>query len=269
MSDSTVIQLRAGSPVMGIIPTNVEEVFRLANAIHKSGMAPSSFKTPEQITIAIIHGLEIGLPPMTALNGIAVVNGRPTLFGSVVAGLLLSKGFRLDERVEGTGQDRCAVCRVIRKDGSITERKFSVSDAMQAGLWGKPGPWKQYPDRMLAMRARGFAARDGAADALAGLYIAEEMQDVAPIDITPPRKSSAAAKRDGTKDTFDALMKAIEAAPEASDLMALRQEHAEMWSQMPSRWGSMLNESFFYRMKDFGIEVDPDTGAVVEAAEEA
>jgi hypothetical protein len=269
MSESTVIQLRAGSPVMGIIPTNVEEVFRLANAIHKSGMAPSSFKTPEQITIAIIHGLEIGLPPMTALNGIAVVNGRPTLFGSVVAGLLLSKGFRLDERIEGTGQNRFAVCRVIRKDGTVTERRFSVADAIQAGLWGKAGPWKQYPDRMLAMRARGFAARDGAADALAGLYIAEEMQDVAAVDITPPRKSSAAAKRDGTKETFDHLMKAIEAAPEASDLMTLRQEHADEWSAMPGRWANLLNEAFFYRAKDFQIEVDPETGAIVEAAEEA
>lgn len=269
MSESTVIQLRAGAPVMGIIPTNVEEVFRLATAIHKSGMAPSSFKTPEQITIAIIHGLEIGLPPMTALNGIAVVNGRPTLFGSVVAGLLLSKGFRLDERIEGTGQDRFAVCRVIRKDGTVTERRFSVADAMQAGLWGKPGPWKQYPDRMLAMRARGFAARDGAADVLAGLYIAEEMQDVPPIDITPPRKSSAAAKRDGTNDAFNGLMKAIEDAPEASDLMTLRRDHAETWAALPSRWATLANEAYFYRMKDCGVEVDPETGAIIEETQAA
>ena len=77
----------------------------------------------------------------------------------------------------GEGDSRMAVCAVTRPDGTVCERRFSVADAKNAGLWGKQGPWKQYPDRMLAMRARGFAARDGAADVLGGLYLSEELQD--------------------------------------------------------------------------------------------
>lgn len=265
MTDAMVPALIAGRKVAGIVPTTIEEVFRLAQAIAKSGLAPGTLSTPEKITIAIMHGLEIGLPPMMSVQKIAVVNGRPTIWGDAVPALLWSRGFKLDESFA----DGVASCTVTRPDGHKVTRTFSEADARKAGLFGKAGPWSQYPSRMLAMRARGLAARDGAADALSGLYLQEEL-DGGELTVVPiERKSSAAAKRDGTKDTFDALMKAIEAAPEASDLMALRQEHAEMWAQMPSRWASMLNESYFYRMKDFSVEVDPDTGAIVEAGEGA
>jgi hypothetical protein len=55
--------------------------------------------------------------------------------------------------------------------------RFSVSDAKKAGLWGKSGPWTQYPKRMLQLRARGFALRDAFPDVLKGLVTAEEAQD--------------------------------------------------------------------------------------------
>lgn len=264
MTEATQVPaLIAGRKVTGIIPTSIEEVFRLAQAIAKSGLAPGTLGTPEKITIAIMHGLEIGLPPMMSVQKIAVVNGRPTIWGDAVPALLWSRGFKLDETCAGN----VATCTVTRPDGHKVTRTFSEADARKSGLWGKAGPWTQYPGRMLQMRARGLAARDGAADALSGLYLQEEL-DGGELTVVPiERKSSAAAKRDGTKDTFDAMMKAIEAAPEASDLMALRHEHSEMWAQMPSRWASMLNEAFFYRMKDHGIEVDPDTGAIIEQVE--
>lgn len=264
MSETSVVPLRTGAKVSGIVPTSLEEVFRLATAISKSGMAPRGMEKAETIMAAILHGIEIGLPPMTALNKIAVVNGRPTVWGDAVPALLWARGFKIDEAVT----DNVATCTVIRPDGFKITRTFSEADARKAGLWGKSGPWTQYPSRMLQMRARGLAARDGAADALAGMYIAEEMQDAEPIDITP-RKSSAEAKRDGTKEAFDGLMVAIERAPEPSDLMQLRHDNADTWRTMPSRWATLLNEAFYYKAKDFGIEVHPDTGEIVEQEQQA
>jgi hypothetical protein len=259
VTETTVVPLRTGAKVAGIVPTNIEEAFRLASAIAKSGMAPRGMDKPETIMAAMLHGMEIGLPPMTALNKIAVVNGRPTVWGDAVPALLWSRGFKLDETVT----DNIATCTVIRPDGFKITRTFSETDARKAGLWGKAGPWQQYPSRMLQMRARGLAARDGAADALAGMYLAEEAEDIPTIDITP-RKSSAEAKRDGTKEAFDGLMLAIEQAPEPTDLMQLRQDNSEVWRTMPSRWATLLNEAFFYKAKDFGIEVHPETGEIVE-----
>lgn len=185
-----VVALKTGGRIAGIVPQTIEEVFRLANAICKSGMAPNGMKTAEQITIAIMHGLEIGLPPLQAVQRIAVVNGRPTVWGDAIPALLWSRGFKLDEHMDGEdGTERAAVCKVTRPDGAVIERRFSVADAMQAGLWGKQGPWKQYPERMLQMRARGFAARDGAADVLGGLYMREEIEDEKTLkDITPAKE---------------------------------------------------------------------------------
>lgn len=266
MTDATQVPaLIAGRKVTAIIPTNIEEAFRLAQAISKSGLAPSTLRSPEAIMVAIMQGAELGLPPMMSINKIAVVNGRPTLWGDAVPALLWSCGFKIDEACS----DNVSTCTVTRPDGHKITRTFSEADARKAGLWGKAGPWTQYPGRMLQMRARGLAARDGAADALSGLYLQEEI-DGGELTVVPiERKSSAAAKRDGTKETFDHLMKAIEAAPEASDLMILRQQHADEWAGMPGRWANLLNEAFFYRAKDFQIEVDPETGAIVEQDGEA
>ena len=97
--------------------------------------------------------------------------------------LLWARGFKIDETISGGVATRCATCKITRPDGTVIERQFSVEDARRAGLWGKAGPWTQYPDRMLQMRARGFASRDGAADALSGLYLREEVEDGG--DITP------------------------------------------------------------------------------------
>lgn len=240
-----VVQLRTGGRVAGIVPTSIEEVFRLATAISKSGMAPRDMGTPEKLTVAILHGLEIGIPPMMAINKIAVVNGRPTLWGDAIPALLLSKGFTIRETFYGEGDDRFAQCVVIRPNGEQITRNFTVADAKVAGLWGKPGPWKQYPDRMLQMRARGLAARDGAADVLSGIYLAEEMQDVPAEtgELLPPapptngkRKSSSQAKKDGDDIAFNELRGAISGADSIEDLDGIAAKNADFLDELPHGW---------------------------------
>lgn len=184
-----VVSMKAGNPLQAIVPESLEDGYRLAKYIAESGLAPSGMKSPEQILVAILHGLEIGLPPMQAIQKIAVINGRPTIWGDAVIGLLLSRGFKVREkeliRANTVGEVNGYECTVIRPNGDEITRRFTESDAKTAKLWGKQGPWQQYPKRMLQMRARGLAARDGAADVLSGLYLYEEAQDIEPVDITP------------------------------------------------------------------------------------
>lgn len=184
---ANAVAIKAGGAIAGIVPCNLDEAYRLAQAVSMSGLAPKGMDKPEQVLIAIMTGLEVGLPPMFALNKIAVINGRPTLWGDAIPALLFSKGFQFAERLSGSGLQAVATCTITRPDGSVIERTFSAQDAKTAGLWDKSGPWKQYPTRMLQMRARGFAARDGAADVLGGLYLREEVEDAPapPKDITP------------------------------------------------------------------------------------
>lgn len=265
MSDATVPALITGRKATGIVPTSIEEVFRLAQAVAKSGLAPATMKTPEALTVAIMHGLEIGLPPMMAIQKIAVVNGRPTLWGDAVPALLWARGFKLREWMSDLAQP-AAFCEVTRPDGTKIERCFSETDARKAGLWGKAGPWAQYPGRMLQMRARGLAARDGAADALSGLYLQEELDggELTVVPIETKRKSSAEAKRDGTFETFKAFDAAILDMQDASSLLAWRRANDETWKQLPGRWAAELNGAYYYKMKDLGVAVDPDTGELVD-----
>jgi hypothetical protein len=74
-----------------------------------------------------------------------------------------------------------AICVAKRRGRKPVTAKFSVDDAKRAGLWGKQGPWTQYPKRMLQMRARGFALRDAFPDVLKGLITSEEAMDF-PVD---------------------------------------------------------------------------------------
>lgn len=175
--------LSTGHKISPIVPTTYAETAALAQTIYASGLAPKGFDSPQKIAVAIMLGAELGLAPMMAINKIAVVNGRPAPFGDAVVAIVRRSGLCefIDERIEGQGDDRLAICETKRKgETRPVVRMFSVADAKKARLWGKAGPWQDYPERMLTMRARSFALRDTFADLLAGAYDAEEAADIPP-----------------------------------------------------------------------------------------
>jgi hypothetical protein len=113
---------------------------------------------------------------MQAMQNLAVINGRPSLWGDAVIALVRSSP--LCEYVIETDDGNTATCKVKRRgDPGEQVRTFSMEDAQAAGLKGKQGPWTQYPKRMRQMRARAFALRDVFPDVLRGLPVAEELLD--------------------------------------------------------------------------------------------
>lgn len=179
-----------------LMPSSLGEAKEIANIIANSGLAPKDYVgKPDMILVAIQMGCDLGLKPMQALQNIAVINGRPSIWGDAAAALVQSSGVveRFHETTEGTfpNDDFKAVC-IIKRKGWPDEirREFSVADAKLAKLWNKKGhsggdtPWVTYPKRMLQMRARGFALRDAASDMLMGLVLAEEAQDYPTIEGT-------------------------------------------------------------------------------------
>ncbi len=159
------------------------EIERFAERAAYSGMVPRDYVgKPDAICIAIQMGAELGLSPMMSLKGIAVVNGRPSVYGDVAIGLCRMSGkaaYITEGFTQGESSDLTYWCEAKRKDDPHPIRRtFSVADAEKANLWGKAGPWTQYPKRMLAMRARGFCLRDAFPDVLEGLITAEEAADI-------------------------------------------------------------------------------------------
>jgi hypothetical protein len=181
--------IASGGALAALVPQNLDDAFRLAKALSSAGdMVPKHFQgKPEATMAAIIRGMEIGLAPMQALSNIAVINGRASVWGDALPALMQRAGHSIDVEITGEGDTLAATATLTRGDtGKAVVRTFTAADAKKAGLWGKQGPWQQYPKRMVSMRARSLACRDGAADALMGLQIAEEMRDAQPMrNVTP------------------------------------------------------------------------------------
>lgn len=162
----------------GLKFSNMESMWRFCTAVVNSGTF-KDINTPEVALIRLQAGLELGLTPIWSLTNIMVTNGRPSVWGDALLGLVLNHPACEDviETFEGEGESLTAVCEVHRKGRLPIKRTFSVADAKRAGLHGK-NVHNLYPKRMLQMRARSWACRDSFADALRGLGVIEELRDL-------------------------------------------------------------------------------------------
>lgn len=169
-----------------LAPQDLAQAMQFAEIMSKSSIIPKDFaNNPGNILVAVQWGMELGLQPMQAMQNIAVINGRPSLWGDAVIGLVRASPL-CEYVIEEELEDK-SVCRVKRRGEDEQIRIFTDDDAKKAGLLGKQGPWTQYPKRMRQMRARSWALRDVFPDVLRGMPIAEEVMDVEK-DITPAKR---------------------------------------------------------------------------------
>lgn len=174
---TTAIATTQAKPAFDLSPQTFEQALTFSNYLADSDLVPKDFKgKPGNCLIAMQWGSELGLKPLQSLQNLAVINGRPALWGDAVIALVLSSP--VCEYVTEDDDGHTAYCRVKRKGAPEQVRTFSIDDARAAGLSGKQGPWTQYPKRMRQMRARAFALRDVFPDVLRGLPVAEEVMDI-------------------------------------------------------------------------------------------
>tara|TARA_B100002019_G_scaffold291488_1_gene311777 strand:- start:942 stop:1955 length:1014 start_codon:yes stop_codon:yes gene_type:complete len=206
-------------------PTNLKEAKEFADTLSKSGLVPKEFQAkPANILVAVQWGYEIGLAPMQALQNIAVINGRPSLWGDSLLALVKSHPAFAGSREWMEGD--IAFCEIKRTLANGKEEttlaQFSKEDAQRANLLNKQGPWKQYPKRMMQLRARGFAIRDAFPDAVKGMITAEEAMDYPePKDITPQDGVEQAPSLSNVQ-TAEQLTNALQQASEGD-----REAHAD------------------------------------------
>lgn len=157
-------------------PQTFDQALTFSKYLAESDLVPKDFKgRPGNCLVAIQWGAELGLKPLQAMQNLAVINGRPALWGDAV--IALARSSPLCEYIVETDDGSTATCKVKRRGEPEQVRTFSMDDALAAGLAGKQGPWAQYPKRMRQMRARAFALRDVFPDVLRGLPVAEEVMD--------------------------------------------------------------------------------------------
>lgn len=196
-----------------LTPKTLDEAMRFADLLSKSSIVPKDYQgNPGNVLVAVQWGNELGLQPLQAMQNIAVINGRPSIWGDAM--LAIVQGSGLLEYIKEDPQEDGCTCIVKRKGQPAVERSFTMKDAQDAGLARKQGPWTQYPKRMMQMRARGFALRDAFADVLRGVSIAEEVID-APRemrDVTPAEsQDEPKTKTQSVKDKIRAKKEAASA----------------------------------------------------------
>ncbi|PPD07165.1 MAG: hypothetical protein CTY28_10305 [Hyphomicrobium sp.] len=215
---SNVTAMRAGGGLSPIYPQSVEDAYRLSKMAFQAGMLlPTKTgygdnavtEEPEATlargTMLILQGMEIGVPPMQAVQLLAMIKGRITAHSEAVPGILLAHGCKIKTWWTGTEMADDWTCHkeLTRPNGDVYAGSYSVADAKRAGLWdqsptkqgfgGKTKPndsaWFRNPKRMLNARALGNVGKDGGSDFLKGIAVREEIEDLARLenirDVTP------------------------------------------------------------------------------------
>ena len=177
-------------PNQGFMAINsLEDAIKISEIIAKSSFCPKAFLgKPGDILVCVQFGAEVGLKILQSLQNIAVINGRPCLWGdSMLAVCQQSPSY---EYIHETFDEATmtATCAAKRKGSPEVVRTFSKTQAEKAGLWGK-NVWALYPERMLSARARGFALRDTWADTLRGIISAEEASDYPKTETVRPKQT--------------------------------------------------------------------------------
>lgn len=287
-------------------PATLSEAMTFARELAKSTMVPRDYQNrPENILVAMQWGRELGLGTLQALQGIAVINGRPSVWGDAMMALVKGSGLceYLEETIEGEGDQRTATCRTKRKgERKEAVRSFSVADAKKAGLWqtearvqrrrrdgngtyeaDNDSPWYRYPDRMLQMRARGFLLRDVYSDALHGVISAEEARDMAPDEFAgttleheaPTESKPSAESKERAAINAEVVYPPAEPKPERMSWSqwADSLEAAERDAKTPEELGRMLAKAEVGEIKRLAGEGTPSPAkariiAAIEQMEE-
>lgn len=208
----------------GIVVRDLEEVVRLSNVVHHSGLAPKDFDTPQKIAIGLMMNMEIGRPLITGLQDLAVINGRCGIFGNTALALitasgLMDEGYPKEEEVGVPYSDDWTFTFTVKRKGRPEAiGRFSWAEAKRAGLddpktrdgkEDKWSPWRKWTRRMMQWKARNFVLRDNFGDVLKGLNIAEDLYDTVSL---APQADGSFAVQEKTMDKAEELKQKLAAA---------------------------------------------------------
>ena len=159
-----------------IVRSELGALVKVADALGDAGpMLPKHITTKGAALAVIMAGDELGIPPMAALRGLFLVNGKVGMDYSLMVGLLRRAGYRVVWKDKS--DTRCELL-LTHPDGTTHTEVWDVDRAKKAKLWGNSGPWSTYPEAMLTARCVSSAARAFAGDVLAGCYSMDEVREI-------------------------------------------------------------------------------------------
>lgn len=148
-------------------------------ALYNGGLVPKGCSERE-VYARIVAGAEMGMKPLQALNGIAMINGRPTLHSDSIPCVVMASGLVTGMHYKFTGEgDNLACTFYVRRKGieEYQEWTYSMQDAIEAGVASRD-TWKAHKKKMLFNRARSWCLRNTFPDVLGNIYTKDEVEDM-------------------------------------------------------------------------------------------
>lgn len=121
---------------------------------------PKNIKTPEQAMTVMLAGYELGVPPMTALRRLYIVNGRVELETQLLMGLVKAADPTAAFRFNEYGRDRCSVT-LYRQGEEIITVDYTREDAMAAGQLQEKWWTKKVQGQEVTEDKNAYALRPG------------------------------------------------------------------------------------------------------------
>jgi hypothetical protein len=175
-----VVQQQAGTALQ---INNFSELMQAADFLSKSQLIPASIRgKPADVAIILQTGLEVGIPPMQALNGIDVIQGKIAISPQLGLALVRSRvpnALITTEADKATMTVKVTMARDKNDPSTAYTAVWDMARAQKMGLTGKDNYQKQ-PLTMLQWRATMDALRMVFPDVLKGLaYSPDEAEEIA------------------------------------------------------------------------------------------
>lgn len=174
----------------------MKKAFAGAKYLATSDLVPPTYKNkPENCLIAMDMANRTGLQPLTVMQNLYVVQGRPAWSGQMCIALVNMSG-RYEEPLEfifvgeeGTLSEGCYAQTYTKSGKLVVGTTITMQMAQDEGWIGKAGSkWKTMRKQMLQYRAGAFFARVHCPDVLFGLPTVEEVKDVVGYEEDDQRK---------------------------------------------------------------------------------
>jgi hypothetical protein len=174
-------------------PVAFEHGQRMARALASSTMVPAQYRDNlPNVLVALDVAMRAKLPPMMVLQGLNVIQGRPSWSAQFIVAAINGCGLFGPLRYEMKGAENtdewaCRACSRELSTGSELQGPWvSIGMAKKEGWFGRSGSkWQTMPEVMLRWRAASFFGRLYAAHILAGMASTDELRDAGEIDVTP------------------------------------------------------------------------------------
>jgi hypothetical protein len=163
---------------VSLMPRDMDEAWLFCQRAVKSGMLPTTVRTPEAALMIVMKGEELGISPMQAFASINIINGTPRLSAELVCALVKRRTDVCKYLRYVDGDDTYATWETWRVgEPNPVPHTFTMAKAVALGLSTKDN-YKKQPATMLRWRAGMDLARLVYPELTLGLRDPDEMDDV-------------------------------------------------------------------------------------------